>query len=78
MPGDEAPTSVADAAVVLVAAATDGNLLWVLQPDGSLLATADGSTWTPAGSVSEAAALTASSEAAYVVTPDRVQVIPAP
>ena len=78
MPGDDAPAPVAEAAGFLVAAATDGSILWVLQPDGSLLATADGAAWTPAGSVSEAAALAASPSAAYVVTPDRVQVIPAP
>ena len=78
MPGDDAPAPVAGAAGFLVAAATDGSLLWVLQPDGSLLATADGAAWTPAGSVSEAAALAASPSAAYVVTPDRIQVIPAP
>ena len=78
MPGDDAPAPVAGAAGFLVAAATDGSLLWVLQPDGSLLASRDGTAWTPAGSVSEAAALAASPSAAYVVTPDRVQVIPAP
>ena len=78
MPGDDAPTPVAGAAGFLVAAATDGSVLWVLQPDGSLLASADGIAWTPAGAVSEAAALVASPSAAYVVTPDRVQVIPAP
>ena len=78
VPGDAAPAAAADAAGVLVAAATDGSLLWVLQPDGSLLASADGISWTPAGSVSEAAALTASPDAAYVVTPDRIHVIPAP
>ena len=78
VPGDAAPAAAADAAGVLVAAATDDDLLWVLQPDGTLLASADGISWTSAGSVSEAAALAASPDAAYVVTPDRIQVIPAP
>ena len=78
MPGDAEPAAAVDAAGVLVAAATDGDLLWVLQPDGTLLASTDGISWTPTGSVSEAAALAASTDAAYVVTPDRIQVIPAP
>jgi hypothetical protein len=63
---------------MFVAAASDASLLWVLRPDGSLLASADGVAWTRAGSVSEAAALAASPDTAYVVTPDRIQVIPAP
>lgn len=77
-PGDNAPTAAADAAGVLVAAAADGSLLWLLQPDGTLLTSADGMSWAPAGSVAEAAALAASPNAAFVVTPDRIQVIPAP
>jgi photosystem II stability/assembly factor-like uncharacterized protein len=77
-PGDAAPQTVPDAAGVFVAAASDASLLWVLRPDGSLLASADGVAWTPAGSVDEAASLAASPTAAYVVTPDRIQVIPAP
>jgi uncharacterized protein (DUF305 family) len=76
-PGDAAPQTVPDAAGVFVTAATDGSLLWVLRPDGSLLATEDGVEWNAAGSVDEAASLAASPDAAYVVTPDRVQVIPA-
>jgi photosystem II stability/assembly factor-like uncharacterized protein len=77
-PSDTAPQTVPEAVGVLVAAASDASLLWLLGPDGSLLASADGIAWTPAGSVSEAAALAASPDAAYVVTPDRIQVIPAP
>jgi uncharacterized protein (DUF305 family) len=77
-PGDAAPQTVPDAAGVFVAAASDASLLWVLRPDGSLLASADAVAWTPAGSVDEAASLAASPTAAYVVTPDRIQVIPAP
>jgi hypothetical protein len=76
--GDAAPQAVPDAAGVFVTAATDGSLLWVLRPDGSLLATEDGVAWKAVGSVDEAASLAASPDAAYVVTPDRVQVIPAP
>jgi len=77
-PGDAAPQTVPEAAGVFVAAASDASLLWVLGPDGSLLATEDGVKWNSAGSVDEAASLAASPDAAYVVTPDRVQVIPAP
>ncbi len=77
-PGDAAPQTVPEAAGVLVAAASDASLLWVLRPDGSVLVSADGVAWAPAGAVSEAAALAASPDAAYVVTPDRIQVIPAP
>ena len=77
-PGDAAPTDAPGAVGVFVAAATDGSHLWTLQPDGSLLVSTDGAERSPAGSVSEAAALAASPEAAYVVTPERVQVIPAP
>ena len=77
-PGDAAPTDAPGAVGVFVAAATDGSLLWALQPDGALLVSSDGAEWSPAGSVSEAAALAASPEAAYVVTAERVQVIPAP
>jgi len=76
-PGDAAPQTVPDAAGVFVTVATDGSLLWVLRPDGSLLATEDGVEWNAVGSVDEAASLAASPDAAYVVTPDRVQVIPA-
>ena len=77
-PGDQSLAPVADTPGLLVAAATDGSRLWTLQPDGSLLVSTDGAEWSPAGSVSEAAALAASPEAAYVVTADRIQVIPAP
>ena len=62
---------------MFVAAASDASRLWVLHPDGSLLASVDGVEWDVAGSVTEAAALAASEDAAYVVTPDRIQVIPA-
>jgi uncharacterized protein (DUF305 family) len=78
VPGDAAPQTVPEAAGVFVAAASDASLLWVLGPDGSLLVTEDGVEWSDAGSVDEAASLATSPDAAYVVTPDRVQVIPAP
>ena len=77
-PGDTAPQSVPDAAGVVVAAASDGSRLWVLQPDGSLLASEDGSSWSSAGSLPEAAYLAASADAAYAVTAERVYVVPAP
>lgn len=77
-PGDTAPQSVPDAAGVVVAAGSDGSRLWVLQPDGSLLASEDGSSWSSAGSLPEAAYLAASADAAYAVTAERVYVVPAP
>ena len=77
-PGDSALTPVTATPGVLVAAPTDGSLLWVLQPDGSLVTSADGVAWTLAGSVSEAAAIAASPSAAFVVTADRIQVLAAP
>ena len=77
-PGDTAPQSVPDAAGVVVAAASDGSRLWVLQPDGSLLASEDGSSWSSAGSLPEAAYLAASADAAYAVTAERIYVVPAP
>ena len=76
-PGDAAPQAVPEAAGVFVAAASDASRLWVLHPDGSLLASVDGVEWDVAGSVTEAASLAASPTAAYVVTPDSIQVIPA-
>lgn len=77
-PGDSATQAVPDAAGVVVAAASDGSRLWVLQPDGSLLASEDGTSWSSAGSLPEAAYLAASADAAYAVTPERVYVVPAP
>jgi hypothetical protein len=78
MPGEAAPQAVADVAGVIVAAASDGSLLWALQADGSLLASEDGMAWSPAGSLPEATYLAASADAAYAVTPERVYVVPAP
>lgn len=75
-PGDAAPQVVPEAAGVFVAAASDASRLWVLHPDGSLLASVDGVEWDVVGTVDEAASMAASPTAAYVVTPDRIQVIP--
>ena len=63
---------------MLVAADAAGTRLWVLQPDGSVVTSADGVAWTEAGSVPEAASMAASADGAYVVTPERVYVVPAP
>lgn len=76
-PGDGAPRMNPEVAGSVMAAATDGSLLWLLQPDGSLLASEDGVAWSPAGSLPEAAYLAASPEALYAVTPERVYVVPA-
>ena len=77
-PGEAAPQVVADVAGVIVTAASDGSLLWILQPDGSLLVSEDGIAWSPAGSLPEATYLAASADAAYAVTPERIYVVPAP
>jgi len=73
VPGDSALTLAAGTPGVLVAVPPDGSRLWVLQPDGSLLTSADGVSWTPAGSVSKAAALAASADSAYVVTNEEIR-----
>ena len=78
IPGDAAPQPVPDVAGVVVSAAVDESLLWVLQPDGSLVASEDGVNWSPAGSLPEATYLAASADAAYAVTPERIYVVPAP
>ena len=76
-PGDGAPRVNPEVAGLVMAAATDGSLLWLLQPDGALLATEDGVAWSPAGSLPEAAYLAASPEVLYAVTPERIYVVPA-
>jgi uncharacterized protein (DUF305 family) len=77
-PGDAAPSPEAGAAALLVAASPDGGRLWVLRPDGALVTSIDGSSWVDAGSVTEAASIAASADTAYVVTPERVYVVPSP
>ena len=77
-PGEAAPQVVADVAGVIVTAASDGSLLWVLQPDGSLLVSEDGITWSPAGSLPEATYLAASPVALYAVTTERLYFLPTP
>ncbi len=77
-PGDAAPQAVPDAAGIVVAAASDASKLWLLQPDGSLMASEDGVAWSPAGSLPEAAYLAVSPTTAYAVTAERVYVVPAP
>jgi uncharacterized protein (DUF305 family) len=76
-PGDDAPVA-AGADGVLVAADAAGTRLWVLRPDGTLATSMDGTTWTQAGSVPEAASMAASADAAYIATPEKVFVVPAP
>jgi uncharacterized protein (DUF305 family) len=76
-PGDDAPVA-AGADGVLVAADAAGTRLWVLRPDGTLATSVDGVTWTDAGSVPEAASMAASADAAYIATPEKVYVVPAP
>jgi uncharacterized protein (DUF305 family) len=77
-PGDAAPATAQDAPGILVASDAAGKRLWVLRPDGTLATSLDGTTWTEAGSVPEAASMAASAEAAYVVTPEQVYVVPVP
>jgi photosystem II stability/assembly factor-like uncharacterized protein len=76
-PGDAAP-AVTDSPGILVAADAAGTRLWALQPDGTVVTSVDGVTWAEAGSVPEAASMAATDQAAYVVTPERVYVVPAP
>ena len=74
-PGDAAPVKVVGTPAVLLAAAPDGSRLWALLRDGSVVETQDGQAWRSVAEVPEAAALTASPDAAYVVTAERVYVI---
>ena len=76
-PGDGAPRVNPEVAGLVMAVATEGSPLWLLQPDGTLLATEDGVAWSPAGSLPEAAYLAASPEVLYAVTPERIYVVPA-
>ncbi len=76
-PGDAAPRAEGGSAALLVAASSAGDRLWVLRPDGGLATTIDGSSWVDAGSVPEAASMAASADTAYVVTPERIYVVPA-
>jgi len=78
MPGDGAPRVDPEMAGLVLAAATDGSLLWLLQPDGALLVSEDGTNWSAVGSLPEAAYLAASPDALYAVTTERVYVVPSP
>lgn len=78
MPGGAAPQVAPELTGLVAAAATDGSLLWILQPDGSLVVSADGVKWSAAGSLPEAAYLAASGETLYAVTAERVYLKPAP
>lgn len=71
------PHSMGDNAAALLAAAPGGSRLWVLRADGTVAHSTDGTTWVEAGSVTQAASMTASGDAAYVVTPEQVYVVPA-
>jgi uncharacterized protein (DUF305 family) len=75
--GEGMPHSMDGGRGALLAASPDGSRLWTLRADGTVAHSVDGEVWVEAGSVTEAAALAASEDAAYVVTPDRIQVIPA-
>ncbi len=75
-PGDEAPVQEVGTPAVLLAAAPDGSRLWALLRDGSVVATQDGKSWASVAEVSEASALAASADAAFVVTAERVYVVP--
>ena len=75
-PGDEAPAEKVGTPAVLLAAAPDGSRLWALLRDGSVVATQDGQSWASVAEVSEASALAASADAAFVVTAERVYVVP--
>lgn len=74
--GEGMPHSMDGGRGALLAASPDGSRLWTLRADGTVAHSVDGEIWVEAGSVTEAAALAASEDAAYVVTPDRIQVIP--
>lgn len=78
MPGDTGVTPAGDSAALLVAADAAGERLWVVESDGTVVTSVDGMSWTEAGSVPEASSLVASADAAYVVTPEQVYVVPAP
>ncbi len=75
-PGEEAPAQKVGTPAVLLAAAPDGSRLWALLRDGSVVATQDGQSWASVAEVSEASALAASADAAFVVTAERVYVVP--
>ena len=77
-PGDAAPVSTGNDAAVLVAAAPDGTRVWALLSDGTVVTSTDAISWEAAGEVSQAGALAASPEAAYVITPDEVYAFPTP
>jgi uncharacterized protein (DUF305 family) len=77
-PGEAAPVDAGGGAAVLIAAVSDSSRLWALVADGTLVTSTDGVFWEEAGGVSSAGALAASTEAAYVVTPEQVSVFPAP
>lgn len=72
------PHVMGESSGVLLATSPDGSRLWTLRADGTLAHSVDGEVWVEAGSVTEAAALAASDDAAYVVTAESLQVIPAP
>jgi uncharacterized protein (DUF305 family) len=78
MPGAASLAPAGESAALLIAADAQGERLWVVQGDGTVVTSADGASWTEAGSVPEAASMAASADAAYVVTPERVYVVPAP
>lgn len=67
MPGENEVREVGQPGV-LIAASPDGETLWRLDGDGSVLRSSDGQIWTRAGRVSQVEALAGDSTTAYVVT----------
>jgi uncharacterized protein (DUF305 family) len=77
-PGDAAATPTGNDAAVLVSAPPDGTRVWALLSDGTLVTSTDATSWQEAGKVSQASAIVASPEGAYVVTPEEVSFFPVP
>lgn len=75
--GGGMPHSMGGGKGALLAASPDGSRLWTLRADGTVAHSVDGEVWVEAGSVTEAAALAASKDAAFVVTAERIYVVPA-
>ena len=67
----------ADSPSVLLAVATGGDALWRIDGDGSVHRTDDGAAWNDQGRVTQAEAIAATSDLAYVVTGQSVETIPA-
>ncbi|MFM8240400.1 MAG: hypothetical protein ACKOAW_08815, partial [Actinomycetota bacterium] len=62
---------------VFLSSAVDGSALWAVLVDGTIHRTTDAVEWSMVGSVPEATYLAATADAAYLVSPGRVYVVPA-